>query len=356
LRAFYVTQAELQTARELAEQFLTLAQHVQDPSALLEANYAMGATLYFLGEFGPAWAHLRPCVSFDGPQWHHSCAVLYGAAPRVSCLSYAALTLWVLGHADQALARSHEALTLAQELSHPLSLAFALEMAAWLHQFRQEGHVTQERAEALIALSTAQGFTLYQALGMLLQGWALAQHGQVEEGIVRIGQGLAARRTTGAELKRPYYLALLAEAYGKAGQVEEGLRVLAEACRLVHTTGERRAEAELYRLKGELLLKQVAGRSSAGTRSAEAAAVPEADQPLLSEAETCFRQALDVARGQQAKALELRAAVSLSRLWQQYGKRDEARELLVPIYGWFTEGFDTVDLQEAKALLEELGA
>jgi class 3 adenylate cyclase/predicted ATPase len=354
LRAFYVTRAELQTARELAEQFLTVAQHVQDPSALLEANYAMGATLYFLGEFGPAWTHLRPCVASSDSQRHRSRAGLYGAAPRVSCLSYAALTLWVLGHADQALARSREALTLAQELSHPFSLAFALEMAAWLHQFRQEGHVTQERAEALIALSTAQGFTLYQALGMLLQGWALAQHGRVEEGIVRIGQGLAARRTTGAELKRPYYLVLLAEAYGKAGQVEAGLRVLAEAGRLVHTTGEHRAEAELSRLQGELLLQKAAGRGSARTRSVAAAAVPEADQPLLSEAETCFRQALDVARRQQAKSLELRAALSLARLWQQQGQRAEARALLAPLYGWFTEGFDTADLQEAKALLEAL--
>jgi predicted ATPase len=147
-------------------------------------------------------------------------------------------------------------------------------------------------------------------------------------------QGIAARRATGAELQRPYYLALLAEAYGKAGQAEEGLSVLVEALTAVHKTRERQHEAELYRLKGELLLKQ--------------------DVPAEQEAESCLRQAVDVARQQQAKSLELRAAMSLSRLWQQQGKRGEARELLAPIYGWFTEGFDTADLQEAKTLLEEL--
>jgi predicted ATPase len=170
--------------------------------------------------------------------------------------------------------------------------------------------------------------------GTILRGSALAEQGQSAEGIAQMRQGIAAWRATGAELRRPYYLALLAEAYGKAGQTEVGLRALAEALTAVHNTGERQHEAELDRLKGELRLKQ--------------------DVPDAQEAESWLRQAVDVARQQQAKSLELRAAMSLSRLWQQQGKRAEARELLAPIYGWFTEGFDTADLQEAKALLAQL--
>jgi predicted ATPase len=187
-----------------------------------------------------------------------------------------------------------------------------------------------------MALSTDQGFPCCGAWGTILRGWALAEQGQRAEGIAQMRQGIAAWRATGAELQRPYYLALLAEAYGTAGQTEEGLRVLTEALTAVHPTGERQHAAELYRLTGELRLQQ--------------------DVPDAHEAERGLRQAIDVARHQQAKSLELRAAISLSRLWQQQGKRAEACELLAPIYGWFTEGFDTVDLQEAKALLEALAS
>jgi predicted ATPase len=183
-------------------------------------------------------------------------------------------------------------------------------------------------------LSHEQGFTQRLATGTILLGWALTAQGQKAEGVDQVRQGLAAFRATGAELARPYYLALLAEAYAQVGQPEDGLSLLAEALATVHTTGERWWEAELHRLKGELLLVLSAEKSA--------------------EAETCFHQALDIARRQEAKALELRAAMSLSRLWQQQGKRAEAHALLAPVYGWFTEGFDTADLQEAKALLEEL--
>ena len=236
----------------------------------------------------------------------------------MACRAYAAVTLWCLGYPDQALQRSHEALTLARELAHPFSLAFALFFAAWLHQFRREGHLTQERAEAVIALAAEQGFAVFVAGGTIFRGWALAERsaepgagqGQGEEGMAQMQQGLAAWRATGAEVFRPYGLALLAEASAQVGQHEAGLTLLAEALAVANDTGERRWEAELYRLKGELLL----------ARSAEHDA----------EAETCFRQALDIARRQQAKSWELRAAMSLSRLWQRQGKRAEARELLAP--------------------------
>jgi predicted ATPase len=250
----------------------------------------------------------------------------------VTSLYYAALALWYLGYPDQALQRGQQAVTLAQELSHPYSLTFALEGVAELYQFRREARQTQEWAEALMTLSTERGFAFWLVSGKMLRGWALVEQGQGKEGIVQIRHGLATWQVMGEALYQPLFRALLAEAYGKVGQTEEGLTVLAEVLADVHTTGLCYYEAELYRLKGELLL-QAAGRGG--------------------EAEACFRQALDVARRQRAKSLELRAAMSLSRLWQHQGKRAAARELLAEIYGWFTEGFDTADLQEAKALLEE---
>jgi predicted ATPase len=214
----------------------------------------------------------------------------------------------------------------------------------------------------VITLCSEQGFPYWLATGTILRGWALAEQGQGEEGIAQMRQGLTASRATGAEVNRPYYLALLAEAYGKAGQAEEGLTVLAEALTLVDKTGERMYEAELYRLKGTLTLQskaslgQVSGKSQASQEQfGDTDPRPlTPDPPAEAEAEACFHKAIEIARKQQAKSLELRATVSLSRLWQQQGKTTEARELLAPVYNWFTEGFDTKDLQEAKALLEEL--
>jgi TOMM system kinase/cyclase fusion protein len=339
---FYLIRLDIQTARELGEQLLTLAQHLGDPALRLEAHYALGNTLSYPGELAAAQAHFEQGIALYDPLQHRSHAFRYGQDPGVACRYYVAVTLWWLGYPDQALQRSHEALTLARELAHPFSLVSALYFAAWLHQLRREWPLTHERAEAAIALAAEQGFAFFVAGGTIFRGWALAERysepvsgqGQGEEGMAQMQQGLAAWRATGAEALRPYYLALLAEASAKVGKREEGLTLLAEALAVANDTGEHRWEAELYRLKGELLL----------TRSAE----------YDTEAETCFRQALDITRRQEAKSLELRAAMSLARLWQQQGKRDKARELLVPIYGWFTEGFDTTDLQQAKALLDTL--
>jgi predicted ATPase len=325
--------AALDTARELGEQLLSLAQHVQDPALLLEAHLALGTTLFFGGEFVPARAHLEQGMALYEPQQHRSHTLLYGQDPGGMSLAFAAWTLWHLGYPAQALQRIQEALSLAQELSHPYSLAFALALGARLYQLRREGPAAQAQAEASIRLCADQGFAQFLSQGMILREWALAAQGQEAEGIIQMHQGLTAWRTTGAELVRPYYLALVAEAYGHVGQAEEGLRLVAEALVAADHSGERFYESELYRLKGEFLLALPTGNHA--------------------EAESCFHQALDIARRQEAKSLELRAAMSLSRLWQQQGKRDEARELLAPIYAWFTEGFDTADLQEAKALLDE---
>jgi predicted ATPase len=335
LRLFYTNRGEYQTARELGEQLLSLAQHVHDPALLLQAHRALAAALLYLGEFAAARAHFEQAMALYDPQRHYSLAFDYGGQnPEVSCRSLTAWALWMLGYPDRALKRSQEALTLAQELAHPHSLGFALYFAAVLPWLRREGQRTQERAEALMALCREHGFAELLALGMILRGWALAAQGQAADGVAQIHQGLAAYQATGAELLRPYFLALLGETYGSIKQTEEGLTTLAEALAAMSHSEQRYYGAELYRLKGELLL----ARSPA----------PRA------EAEACFRQALDIARRQSAKSLELRAAMSLSRLWQQQGKRDEARQLLAEIYGWFTEGFDTADLQEAKALLDAL--
>jgi predicted ATPase len=284
-----------------------------------------------------ARGHLAQGMALYDPQQHRAHAFLYGGHdPGLCCQSYTAWTLWALGYPDQALQSSDKALTLARELAYPASLAGALNSAAVLHQFRRERQAVQEAAEAFMALATEQGNAQQLARGMILRGWALLAQGQGTEGMVQMRQGLTALQATGGDVRRPLFLALLAEAYGGIGQIEEGLNVLAEALAAAEKTGGRFYEAELYRLKGELLV----------ARAAE----------LNAEAEACFQQALDIARRQQAKSLELRAAMSLSRLWQLQGRRQEARALLAPIYGWFTEGFDTADLKEAKELIEELSS
>ena len=259
---------------------------------------------------------------------------MYGQDPGVACRSLAVWPIWVLGYPDQALESVHEALTLAQELTHPFSLVYALTMAAVVHQFRREVKEAQERAEALMTLCSEQGFPYWLTFGAILRGWAIIARGEEAEGIAQIHQGIVAHRATGAEVELPYFLSLLAEAYGKVGKAEEGLNVLVEALALVDKNGVRFWEAEQHRLKGELLLIQQGQK--------------------VGEAEECFRHALDIARRQLARSLELRAAMSLTRLWQQQGKRNEARQMLSDIYGWFTEGFDTADLKKAKMILEEL--
>jgi predicted ATPase len=336
LRSFSFVRGEYQRARELEEQCLRLAQRVQDPALLLGAHRALGATLLMCGELTTAQAHFEQGIALYDPQQYSALAVVYGQDQGVDHLRYAARTLWLLGYPDQALQRMHEAVTLARTLAHPLSLALALCHMASIHRERREAPETQEWAEAAIALSREQGFPYWLANATGLRGWARAKQGEPEPWIARMRQSLAAPQALGrgSEQGRPTALAYLAEVYLDIGQAEEGLDVLAKALALVDKNGERWWEAELHRIKGELLL----------VRAAE----PHA------EAEACFQHALDVARRQQAKSLELRAATGLARLWQQQGKRHEARQLLAEVYDWFTKGFDTADLKEAKALLEDI--
>jgi predicted ATPase len=331
---FYLIRRELRTARAFAEQLLSLAQRAQDPAILQQAHSALAGALVHLGEFSTTQAHLQQGLALYDPIQRHAQALPLEIDLGVFFLAYMTRPLWLLGYPDQALQRSHEALTLAQELAHPFSLTYALTFAAWVHQFRREGQATQVRAEALCALAGEQGFAFLLATGTMHRGWALAEQGQSIEGMVQIREGLAAYRATGAEVDRAYFLALLAESYGQRNRYDEGLEVLEEALALVDQHASVMWEAEIHRLRGALLL----------ARSAEHQV----------EAEACFHEALAVARRQQAKSLELRAAMSLARLWQRQGKRDATRDLLAPTYGWFTEGFDTADLQEARALLNAL--
>ncbi|PYN83190.1 MAG: hypothetical protein DMD96_03280 [Candidatus Rokuibacteriota bacterium] len=336
LCSFSLLRAEIQRARELAEECLALAEQIGDDALLLEAHSALGQTLFYQGEFASAHAHLRDGIAIYDPKRHGSHAFLHGEDPGVGCRVHAGWALWSLGYPDQALTLSREAITLAEQLSHPTTRAYALGFAAVIHQLRRETREAQDRAEAMVTLATEQAMPFWLAMGIFRRGWAIADQGHRPEGIAEMHRGLTAWRDTGAQLETTYRLALIADAYVSEDQAGEGPELLEEALTLAGATGERFWEAELHRLKGEFLL----ARSRDGQAQAEAS----------------FRQAIERARHQNAKSLELRALVSLSRLWQRQGKREEARRMLADIYGWFTEGFDTADLQEAKVLLDELSA
>jgi predicted ATPase len=331
----YLFQAQVRLAGEVSQQFFRLAQDQHDRTLVLKGYMDLELIEFFRGDPVTARAHLEHSLRLTDV--HQSLLPLFtaGYEARVTTLIPLALALWMLGYGDQAQQRSQEALARAQQVEHTPSLAWALLIAAVLSQHRRDVAATQAGAEALIALATVQGFEHRVAQGRMLLGWALAMQGDVATGMAHIQQGMGTVQTIGQKLNRPCHLGYLAEAYGQAGQPEAGLTVLDEALTLVEATEERWWEAEVYRLKGELLLQ-----------------LPLPDIP---QATACFHQALDVAHRQQAKALELRAALSLSRLWQQQGQRDQVRQLLTEIYSWFTEGFETPDLQEAGMWLEASG-
>jgi predicted ATPase len=327
--------AEHNTARELGGQLLALADIQQDSALLLQAHLALGYSLYPLGEFRAASAHLKEARDIYDSRRHHALAFTYGSFdPGVAGLCYEAMSSWVVGYPDMALKKIQQAQTLANDLSHAFSVAAASNFSAMLHHYRREEDAVGEHANVVISLCTEQGFPFYLAWGTIFRGWALYKQGDLLEGARQLREGLAAWRATGAELWWSHFLALSAELNGQEGQPEEGLSSLNEALVFIERTGERHYAAELYRLKGELLL-QLPGHT-------------------LAEVIECFQQAIEIAHSQQAKSWELRAAVSLARLWQQQGKQVEARTLLSEIYNWFTEGFDTKDMQDAKALLQEL--
>jgi predicted ATPase len=328
--------SELGKARELAEQLLRLAQGAHDPAQLLQVRQALAVTSLCLGDPAATREHVEQGLALYDPRRHQGNTFVYGQDPGVACLAFRGVALWLLGYPEQATRHSREAVARSEELGQPSTLALAMHFAAVLHQYRREVSAVGESAEATTAIATEHGLSFWRACGQVMHGWALAEQGARESGIAQLREGLSAWKAAGSETYRTYFLALLAEALGKDGRIEEGLEVLAEALALMHATGEGLHGAELHRLQGEFLRRRDAG------------------DVTCREAEACFHQALTIARRQQAKSLELRAAMSLTRLYQQQNRQAEARPILAACYDWFTEGFDTPDLREAKALLEGL--
>jgi predicted ATPase len=331
LIGFHNGHGRLRTGEALGQQLFAMAQRQADPVLVQASHVIVGGNALYLGNLVAARAHLEQSLASAAIPPSSSPLFASGLHPRLTSYAWILRPLWQLGYADQAQQRCQEALALAEHLGHPPSLALVAFFAAALAQLRRDAATTYARADALMTLADAQGFALRLEQGRMLRGWALAMQGEAAAGVAHLRQGLAASHEVSPATLRPHWLAMLAEAYGAAGQPEAGLAVLDEAFTLVATTEARWWDAELSRLKGVLLL--------------------QLPSPEVSQAEVCFHQALAVARRQQAKALELRAALSLSRLWQQQGQQEAACDLLAPLYAWFTEGLDTPDLQEAKTLL-----
>ena len=334
LAIFWYVRADNQRARRLAEEAFGLAQQTEDPLLVLLGHWYLGFTLFSIGEYTTALSHLEQVIAFYDPDQHHRSLVsLRGLDPAPSALAYAACCLWCLGYPEQALEHSQKAFALARALDHAFSLADVLCYAGCVFdEMRRDAPALKDHAEELMRLSNESGLAGWLADATCFWGEALTILGPIREGMTQLREVMAARRSAGARCHFSGILGSLAKAQAKAGYPEEGLATLAETLALVEETDERYFEAELYRLRAELLLMQ-------GN---------EAD------AEASLHKAIKVTRRQRAKSWELRATVSLARLWQQYGRAGEAREALSEIYGWFTEGFDTPDLQEARDLLEEL--
>jgi predicted ATPase len=335
LWAFHLVRAEYQTAYELGMEFLDMARNGNESGPLVEAHFLVGFTSQFLGNFASARAHSEKGASFYKSEVHRTLAFSFGVDPGVNCLSCGPLGLWPLGYPDQAYQMSCQALTLARELNHPFSMGWALIAATWLQQYSGDDNAVAEHADIAVALALEQSFPFWSAWARILRGSVLTKRSREREAVNQIREGLNLMRSaTAAKIANTHFLGLLAEAYGKARKYEDGLAAVEEALIAVETTGERFYEAELLRLKGDLL--------------------GMGDSPDFDAAEDSFKSAIRVAQNQSAKSWELRATTSLARLLVQRGDRDEARSMLRDIYNWFTEGFDTADLKDAKALLDEL--
>jgi predicted ATPase len=346
LQRFYMVRADYQRAYELGARLLAMAQDLHNQEFICEGHTTLGVVQSKLGQMVAAHRHQEQAGAVVAPQPRHGSGLLQDV--QVANLVNSARVLWCLGYPEQALCRSQEGVRRARVLAEPTSLTFALLQSAHLQFCLRDTAAVQAMAEEALVLAQAREFAFWEAGSRMLQGWSAGMQGGQAAGLAAMCQGIAAVQAMGARIERPAFLAMLAEGYGVAADPAAGLEVLAEALAMVEDTGERWWEAELYRLRGVLLLQ--AGTSSPpADRQAPSATAPVAPQP-----EARFQRALAIARQQQAKSLELRAATSLARLWQQQGKRAEACELLAPIYGWFTEGFDTADRRDARALLVDL--
>lgn len=335
---FHTGRAEHLTARDLAGQCLRLAEKTSDPKLLVAAHHALGVSLSSLADFGPALDHKEQALRLYDPEQHASLALQFGHDFGVVSRSQAALDLWYLGYPERALAMSEEALCLARKVSQPLSLVVALLFATRVHVLARDVAAAEKHAEEALKLADEGDFSFWRPVASIYHGWALAQGPGIEGGIAEICEGLDAIRASGAGSGRPSFLASLAEAYGRGGRVAEALDALSEAYATVKQSAERWSESELYRIEGEVTLKLSGSQRLQATQR--------------KRAEDCFLRAIEIAHDQKAKLLELRATVSLYRLWTSQGKRAEARRRVEEVYRWFTEGFASPDLTEAASLLK----
>jgi predicted ATPase len=332
----FCSREEHHLARQYAEEVLLLSQEWSDPEPRLEAHRMLGVTLHSFGDFSASTAHLKQVLALsDLQQQRNLLSPNRGAAPRIMALAFIAVNAWLSGYPDQALSYSQESLRGAEEMAYPLDLAMALHLSAWLHELRRDAQRVHTQAAAALSVATEYHITFWLSHAIIDEGWAWIDQGHVEAGIARIQQGIAELCATGQPQSTAYFSSLLAKGYAAAGQSQRALEVAGEALAFVERSEQRWCEAELHRLHGEILRMQGSHEE---------------------EVEYCFWQAIELARRQQDKSWELRATLSLCRLWQEQGKQREASALLAEIYGWFTEGFDTPDLLEAKTLLTVLSA
>jgi class 3 adenylate cyclase/predicted ATPase len=329
---FHLLRAKLDGALELARRLLGISGRLAGPEAPLDAHFAMGCTCHWRGDLASARVHLEQTLSLYDVERYRNRAMPYGQDPGVAAGIHLALCLWLLGHPDQALEQARASLAGAKEVAHTFSVGFALDFGARLHHMRREPELAAGSARALMELAAEQGFGLFTFDSLIMEGLARLDGG--EDAVEQIRRALDGRLATGNDLAQPFFLTELARRFVQAGRITDAIEPLQEALsRIGHTAG-RWWEAEAHRIMGDLLLQ----------RSPDA----------LNGAEDSYQRAIEQARQQNAKSLELRATTSLARLWRDQNKRTEARDLLAPVYGWFTEGFDTPDLREAKALLIEL--
>ncbi|OCP19692.1 MULTISPECIES: adenylate/guanylate cyclase domain-containing protein [unclassified Ensifer] len=335
LTIHHAVRSELSAARDLGKRLLALAQQTSDPVLVVEASYALGITCSWLGEFASAWQHFEHGISQYDVAQHRAHLALYGQDGGPICLCRGGMALWYLGHEDRALELMAKALAMTAKLGHTFSRAYVLTWAAILHVHRRDVAKAQEAAELASAFAAEHEFPFWHTQGVFLQGWVLAERDQVTAGIERLRKGLAGMRAIGSGMTEPWAMGLLAAAYGKADRFVDGHTLIDEALAIVSRTRNRWCEAELHRLKGELI-------SSLSERNP-------------AEIEACFHRAVDVARMQDAKMWELRSAVSLARLWRAQGLRAQVCELLAPLLGCFAKGHGTLDLQDAQAVFESCG-
>jgi predicted ATPase len=337
-----MVRADRETTEALMAQARCLLEQLHDTGLLVQLHTQLGTAETIRGAHAHAAAHQTQALRLYDREAHRVLVVAFGLDPLVATLAMSGWRLWLTGWAAQAWHHAERAIQHAEFLAQPFSLSLALANAVALRQFRGEWDAAWALAQRLSALGREQHFGLYEMAGVIFQGHVLVQHGEWEQGRALLTTGLAQYRARSTPILLPFFLSFLANAALRQGQTADGMPVIDEALRLTATNFDRFWEAELHRLRGELLLQ--AGKKSPGTGQGTV------------EAAACFQQALAMARQQGAKALELRAAMSLSRLWQTQGQHTAARALLAEIYGWFTEGFDTADLQEAGALLKDLAS